>query len=603
MMWDVCLGLSIAFLIASVIFAFVRGKAPYKSGRVFTPSKILFVGVIFSAIFLFIPLYVNEFKMGRCGWFETIFISVHNMIRLFIVDGEFSFVTQNIDGLIGWRFDAYAVTFSILFVLAPVLTFGFVLSFFENLSAYKRYASGFFKNTFVFSELNESSLALAESLIKNDRKRLVVFTDVFRQNEEKSFELVERAKELGAICFKKDIVTIDFGFHSKRSELNFFTIGQDQSENLSQSLKLIERMKYCENVKLYVFSTQVESEILLSNAFNQDENDTRPKKIKVRRVNEVRSLINRILYETGFEKIFEAAYDDNSGTKHISAVVVGMGKHGVEMTKALAWFCQMDGYKAVINSFDISESAESEFVSLCPELMDEKFNGRFDLEGETQYSIKVHSGINVNTKEFDDVIASLPKITYVFVALGNDEQNISAAVKLRTLLLRLGTKPTIQAVVYNSDKAEALIGVKNFKNMPYDIDFIGDLKTSYSENVIIDSEVEEKALARHMMWGDEKDFWQYDYNYNSSIASAIHREMKILCDIPGVRKAPADRSEEELWGLRRLEHRRWNAYMRSEGYSFGGDKTPAGRNDLAKIHHCLVPFDELSLKDQQKDDD
>ena len=79
--------------------------------------------------------------------------------------------------------------------------------------------------------------------------------------------------------------------------------------------------------------------------------------------------------------------------------------------------------------------------------------------------------------------------------------------------------------------------------------------------------------------------------------------MKILCDIPGVRKAPADRSEEELWGLRRLEHRRWNAYMRSEGYSFGGDKTPAGRNDLAKIHHCLVPFDELSLKDQQKDDD
>ena len=79
--------------------------------------------------------------------------------------------------------------------------------------------------------------------------------------------------------------------------------------------------------------------------------------------------------------------------------------------------------------------------------------------------------------------------------------------------------------------------------------------------------------------------------------------MKSLCNIPGIDKAPSERTEEELWAIRRLEHCRWNAYMRSEGYSYGGTVEREGRNDLAKLHNCLVPFDELPLSEQEKDDD
>ena len=118
----------------------------------------------------------------------------------------------------------------------------------------------------------------------------------------------------------------------------------------------------------------------------------------------------------------------------------------------------------------------------------------------------------------------------------------------------------------------------------------------------MDSDVEAIALSRHMKWGEEKDFWRYNYNYKSSIASAIHRKMKSLCGIPGVDKEPKDRTEEELWNLRILEHNRWNAYMRSEGYIFGGTVERSGRNDLAKMHNCLVPFDVLPLYEQEKDD-
>ena len=280
-----------------------------------------------------------------------------------------------------------------------------------------------------------------------------------------------------------------------------------------------------------------------------------------------------------------------------------MGQHGTEMTKALAWFCQMDGYRVEINSFDLDKRADDRFRSLCPELMSPELNGRFDVLDEAKYKITVHPKIDVNTKTFDDILLALPRTTYVFVALGDDETNIAAAIKLRSLLAGMGYDPVIHAVVYDSDKKVALDGSANHSQMKYSIDFIGDFKTSYSEEVVLASQMEAEGLERHKKWGTEYTFWQYDFNYKSSVASAIHRKMKILCKIPGIEKTPTERSEEELWQIRILEHSRWNAYMRSEGFVYSGSIEKSSRNNLAKKHNCLVRFYELPLSEQIKDDD
>jgi hypothetical protein len=600
MAWEIFFYLSSACLVLSIILAVVREKSRYKRGRFFEPLTILFMGVIVSAVLLFIPVYSYTFQENSCGIFETVFISIHNMIRLFIVDGDFLFVAEHIAGLSGWISRAYSILFSILFVFAPLLTFGFALSFLKNLSAYFSYKTHFHSDVYIFSELNEKSLTLARDLYENEpKKRFFVFTDVFDNGEEQSFELIEGAKEIGAICFKRDIVVVDFSFHSKKRSMNFFLIGEDQSENIEQGLKLIDRYKYREHANMYVFSTEVESEVLLARAYDESGNV----KIKVRRINEVQSLVTRTLYEEGYEKIFKSAYEDQNGGKNINAIVIGLGQHGREMTKALSWFCQMSGYQVRIHAFDIDKKAEEKFVSLCPELMDLKLNGNFDIEGEAQYQITVHSGVDIDTRKFDDMIMDLPRTTYIFVALGKDGKNISTAMKLRSLLLRKGHEPVIHAVVYNSSKKQTLSGITNFKNQEYKIDFIGDMKNAYSEKVILYSDVEEEALKRHMKWGEEKAFWQYDYNYKSSMASAIHRKMKGLCQIPGIEKAKEERTEEELWAIRILEHRRWNAYMRSEGYVYGGTVERSGRNDMAKMHNCLVPFEQLPYEEQIKDDD
>lgn len=602
MIWTTFFIISIIALMFSVILAVVAGKTK-RGGGFFDPAKTLFIGTVVSSVSLFIPIYRETFKASGGGILETVLISIHNMIRLFVVDGEFEFITSSLQGVPTTVNRCYTVMFSALFVLAPILTFGFVLSFFKNISAYIRYITHYNFDVFVFSELNEKSLALAESVSKRGKKHLIVFTNVLEKNEDGGYELYQKAKAIGAVCFKDDINTVDFSLHDSKSSQSFFVIGEDGAENISQALEIIDKFKYRNNTNLYVFSTLIEAEILLANAFENSNYNSDDKKalIKVRRVNEVRSLINRNLYENGFEKIFSSAYQDERGVKKINALIIGMGQHGTEMTKALSWFCQMDGYEVEINSFDKDKNAKEKFLSLCPELM--SFSGKTDIPGEAKYTISVHSGIDVDTNTFDGIIEGLPRTTYVFVALGNDEKNISVAVKLRTMFERMKYTPEIQAIVYNSEKKDALLDIKNFKGSPYNIDFIGDLKESYSQEVIMNSEVEEEALKRHMKWGSESDFWRYDYNYKSSVASAIHRKMKKLCKIGGIEKEPKDRTREELWNLRILEHCRWNAYMRSEGYVFGGTIEKSGRNDLAKMHNCLVPFDELPLEEQEKDDD
>ena len=270
------------------------------------------------------------------------------------------------------------------------------------------------------------------------------------------------------------------------------------------------------------------------------------------------------------------------------------------MVKALTWYGQMDGYKLELHAFDKDPLAEEKFVALAPELMSEDYNGA-DVEGEAQYQITVHSGIDVDTITFANEIAKLNNATYVVVALGDDDVNIRTAVNLRMYFERLKIHPVIQAIVYNSQQRKALEGIENYRKQAYDIRFIGDLDSSYTEAVIIDSELENDALRRHLKWGKEEEFWTYLYNYRSSMASAIHMKARIACGIPGANKTEEELTGEEQKTIETLEHRRWNAYMRAEGYVYSGSNDKSSRNDLAKMHHDLVDFSSLTEEEKRKD--
>ncbi|MBE6960792.1 MAG: hypothetical protein E7448_08770 [Ruminococcaceae bacterium] len=586
-MWLICMLLSIGSvgLVALGVAAVNKNRGTKK--QKISLFHTLFMGVFVAALIMFLPIHKAAAESTWLGYWRTLLLSAFNAMQVFTIGCEYSVIKEGIEHCPDWLSSGYQVWASTILVVAPIFTFGFVLSLFKNLSAYWELALAHFKDLYIFSELNEKSLALAGNLKadKNRAKKIaVVFTDVFDNEDESTAELLETAKKLGAICFDKDVATVNFKKHSKKKNLRFFAMGNDETENLNKSLKLIEQYKDRENTNLYVFSTKVESELLLT-AVDKGS-------LRVRRINEVRSLVNRMLHEQG-HLLFEKARETADGTKQISAVVVGMGNHGTEMVKALTWYCQMDGYSIQINAFDQDPLAEDKFRALAPELMSPEYNGVV-IPGEAQYQITVHSDMDVDTATFADAISKIKNATYVLVALGNDDVNINTAVKLRMYFERLRIHPVIQAIVYNSQQKKALEGIKNYRGQDYDIQFIGDIEEAFTEAVIMGSELEEDALRSHMKWGSEEEFWAYEYNYRSSIASAIHRVARVQCHIPGAGKREAELTVEERDIIEDLEHRRWNAYMRAEGYIYSGSKDKSSRNDLAKMHNDLVDFGSLS---------
>lgn len=596
MSFIICFSLALAILLVMAILI-VRRRITHQGPKAF---YLVFIGVMLSAVAVLYPVYLTSLDAGATG-LKALFLSVHNMIRLFVVDDDFSLVREQIAVLGGVFGRMYWFLSVLLYLAAPMLTFGVVLSFFRNVVSGIRYWFRFFRPVYAFSQLNEKSLTLAKDLKKGEPKAAIVFAGV-REETEEGGTLRDDAEEIGAICFEREIPDINFDLHSKKAPMTFFIMAEENdTRNIDDALKLIHSYRERQYVRLYIFSFSVTGEILFENIDCG--------KMHVQRIEEGQKLVSSLLYERGNVIFDHAVLDEKTGEKKITALVIGLGRNGTEMLSALPWFCQMTGYSVEIHAFDANPQAEDHFTANCPELMSPLYNGKKGTDADACYTVRVHGGIDIYSGAFEKEIAAIPGISYVFVSLGNDEENLKASRNIRTLTARMGAKPCIQTVILRPVKEVVLagagqkeeipgLGLSNFKGQRYEIEFVGSRAEQFSRKVMLNSELEKAALARHLKWGAEPDFWKIEYNYRSSFASVLHAKYKIYCGIPGADKKPEEREEKDREALRRLEHQRWNAYMRSVGYVYA----PV-RNEMAKTHNCLVPFDQLSEEDQKKDDD
>ncbi len=576
-MWSFFLIAAVIVLMLTAYFAIFGKFIADIFRKVLTPSKILLIGIFISGTLLYIPPYYEALTEVPYNKIITLIISVLSSVEMFGISREYDLFYEGLADFGTIFKNAYLSLVIFLYAAAPVTTLTFALSLFKNFAAKSSYIRHFNNNIYAFSALNEKSLQLAKSLYANDSKAVIVFTDTI----DAPCELIAGTKDIGALCFDDDILSVNFMHHSKRKGMSFFLISDNESENTRIAIQL--KNKYVGKLKasIYVFSSNIESEIQLSAA---SENG-----IFVRRICDYEAMISQNLIDNG-DKIFKSAisYGDE---KLISAAIIGFDRYAKAMLKALVWYCQMDGYRLVIDVFPEKAEALAEFKEECSELMSDKHNGNFTDKGEAQYQINFHNNYN-------NLTAELSKISYAFISLQDDEKTLSMAVKVRQLSERNNVKPFIQAVIASTERKNALKLARNFKNQSYDIDFIGNIESIYSANTILGTKIVLEGLARHKKWGTEESFWKYEYNSKSSVASAIHKYAKLTCKIPGADKPAGERSPDEKYNIRRLEHRRWNAYMRSEGYTYSEK-----RNDLAKTHNCLIPFDKLPLSEQEKDDE
>lgn len=638
--WLAC-ELLIATILGAILW-FVAISVWHKKDRVVTPIRILFVGTFVSAVFYFLPLMqeIIGAQGGRGFLLDAVLTSMQFAFRLFILDGEILWIlNEDISILSNPAVKSfYTLVGSILYVLAPIFTFSFVLTFFNNLFARLSYFFGGFCRTHVFSELNEKSIALASDIrrqrkiyIETDEQgkkklrinliNLIVFTEITDKVHEDNIELVEDARMLGAIMFSNDFDSIRFRGRLSLRRLYFYLISEDEQKKLRHAEIIMKNYDY-KNVELRYFSPDVRSQLLMD-SFN-------PQNMRTIRIDDIQTLIYHNLYTHGKMLFDRARTVKGKQDKVISAVIVGLGQYGREMLKALTWFCQLEGYKLKINAFDSDDKAEEKFKFMCPELMHENYNGKY-IPGEPYYEIKIVGGVDVSTPDFKEKLQQITDASYIFVCLGTDEINLRTATEIRTICESIDYgknehKPDIETVVYDSKLAASLrttweavannkvLGATNHKDEAYNILIMGDLDSFYSVTTLIDSELLDAGFEIQLGYESKHDpikkkdpviiekakrsFWRYEYSYNSSIAQAIHRKLRSDMGIPP--KFISDNEWEKMSREAKIEyanpeHIRWSAYMRTKGYSKGA------RNDLGKRHNNLVPTSELNDEALEKD--
>lgn len=534
--WMIVFGiLSLLAAVAALLKARDVHRSVSRARRVVTPIQWGTIGIAVSVFFLFLPIYYTAHDFGDpYTIFRPILLSLNNTLRVFILDADFATIEEAVEG----EADALRVCFSllaaVLYVVAPVLTFSNVLYLFKNIIGEFKYSRINDRPCYILSELNRKSVALARSIRRDHEDAVIVFTDVFEQNDEPDYELLIEVRDLKAICLKKDITHVNI--LEKKGKVELFLIGDDESENVSQAVKITTELNQRgkkHDVKVFVFSRKASGAYIIDSIPYQkllehaQKQDFKGDYFKLRRINAVQQLVWNTVPEMN---VFELAMKSEG---KLAVLIAGMGSYGMEFFKMLIWFCQFEGYELKLTVVDKQPAGalESMIRRECPELL--KTN-RVRVEGEAYYDIEIIPGIDAETAALDELIAyqgtderkkkmakRLIETNLAIVAMGDDDLNIETAVHLRSIFDRVrgvvanknlvlsNEAVQIYAVVYDEQKSGILQcnGIEteasflvNHKDVPYHIRFIGAMSTQFDYKNVYDEKLEEDAFDRHVEW-------------------------------------------------------------------------------------------------------
>lgn len=549
------------------IICFASGAA-YTIYRRRSLNPLMF-GTACAVFLIFVSYRLSNELIGP----SMISASLFNTFRVFLFNEDLSFV---LDGVADTRLHLYI---SSMYVIAPVMLIGSVIAYILEISSRARL---FFmrlraREIFVFSEINEKSVLLAEDLAQKDERACCVFAGKPEIIEGELFDLVERAKRCHAVLQKNSITELRWLKRMHNKQVSWVLISDDQMLNLQQAIAVNERYKTTHNGAVYVFSEQPEAEMLL---------DTMEKdKLKIRRVNDQLAAVFKLFNERPLYL--------NCEDKKIHILIAGASEIGLECLRAAAWCGQMDGYSLKITCAD-SDSAAFEKLRLdCPELLE-------------THAIELRHA-ELDSTQLWDLVKDNLSATYIIVARDNDDKSSQTAINIRSAYERFnfsGHKPLINVFIKSPEKASLITSLTNGQRQSYDLQTFGSNQTIYKIETLFNNKWERLALEMHKWLGyDEADFDAMEYNRKASIAAVMHMQYKLKSagvvssqDYARYIENPANLDRQA-----RAEHERWNAYMRSVGYVCADFKETEQylnainnhKNVMALKHSCLIGFDEL----------
>ncbi len=639
MIWKICFAMAILFVLAGTVVYIICRKQG--ASRI----QYLGAGVFLASVAMCFPVMNMQENAGI-----ALAMCISHSIRMFVVDtGADDILSMLTRDMLGSMLLPYKMLAATLYLLAPVFTLGVVLQYFSNTFERLRMRLKKKHDLYIFSELNTRSLEIATdmwSCAKKAGRRLEIVFCCSDKKDSVNTDQEKSARKLNAVLLPEEIIHVRL--NSQRRRVNYYIISEDDDANVDQTLKMIHDMtggsawytkqRLCQrNVTLHCYATNAEAEILLDAKDKQD--------LKVVLVDEVRDAVYEQLYE--YPLYTNQMKTGGAKQNTLTLLIVGGGKAGCEFLKAAVWSGQMISYKLNIHLFDLEgTNLQERLEEECPELLAEEGN----------YQICIHEG-DVFSGTMQSELDALGQVDYCVSALGDDERSIRAAVWMRR---HFCTKPFICAYVQSLAKKMAVSelseNTRRKTSLSYDIvpfgcggvyygnesdvafvlEYLGLGVQSHYFRLNRGSDAESRRYAA-------QNFYEKQGNRRSSIANGMHINTKLWEMGYGILRVPekgeelecyrrcvkpvdfaeilASLSETERAAYYNLEHERWMAYVRTEGWRLAsnGGRTLAeiracyelyckefkNQNYLAKMHPALVPIesDDPSVATLQQVDD
>lgn len=632
MMWVICFVLAVLFIAAGIIVFLCRRK--------YTKNKIAYLGggVFLACIAICFPVMCLSERSGF-----ALAMSISQSIRMFVIDtGAGDILELLSEDVLGILFYPYKILVCLLYLLAPIFTLSVVLQYFSNYFERFRLVVRKKRDLYIFSELNARSLEIAGGLhgaLTKDGKKIGIVFCHSNEKDDLNTELEENARKLNAVFVAGEMLNLRQS--NKKRNIAYFFISDNDEKNIDQTIQMIDNMTSGsqwmksrrfsqENTAIYCYATTAEAEILLD--AKEKEN------LKVVLMDEAKDAVYQHLYKypiySGIQPDVEYSKTSN-GKTNLSILIAGGGKVGLEFLKAAVWCGQMKDFDPDIHMIDLKGNLiRKKLQEQCPELFTKRAGYRVDIQKANIFSTV--------TKNYLDRLAD---ISYCIVCLGDDEDNIRAALWLKKYFyMRQNTrKPLICAYVQSAGKRAALCrlheNTRTNDPLYYDIIPFGNRSMYFGDpsgtafileyfglgvqahywRLNSNSSNEERKNAI-------KDFYKKQNNRRSSIANGLHISYKLWELGFGILRVPHGGKEAEIFSkyvhkvdfmketgekivpYYNLEHERWMAYIRTEGWCLASKGTDSledirkcyedycsefkNQNYMMKLHPALVPIEK-----------
>ena len=555
-----------------------------------------------ASIVLYCPYFFHKYNL-----LSAVLGNIFNVMQLVSLDADFYGVCELAREHIKFALfeDLYICLLAIIHIALPTVALLTAYNIIAYCAAHAKLLKTKFTNEdiFVFSCCTKKAELLAKDIHANHGKKA---TYIFAGNMEGSEIDTLTSDSMSCIFCDEDITGIKIKSKKKRN-VYYFNMADDD-ENLNNALALVEKYAGSDlqrNIHIFIFLVNNENDILVD-ASNKGN-------MNIRIVDQDQVSVYELLDK---KPIYTVVKNDT-----ISFLIAGFDRCGEELLKSAIWCGQMDGIKLKINV--IAENVQSKREKLLfkyPEILC------------PEYNINFHEARLDEDSLSELLLQNCMDTTYVAVTNGCDEGNLKLAIYLRRFFLRndpdFENMPFIAAKIKSAEKYEVIknIATPEFseaRKAGYDIYPFGNDRCIYSYKELVEAPLEKLAQNVHLTYEDifndsgEIDATAALARYNvfevkkrSNRANAMHIRYKLwLLGLDYSDDENDDEVElsdylghERLQKLTEMEHNRWMAFLRTEGWAAASiDETEKykeiskGRHEcpVIKLHPYICAFEDL----------